>query len=258
VRHGGIFNGLSALGTQGVGEWTPPEMPCTVNSCANSVNDVRSYEFVKYLQGTLKANGFPNLNVDGMWGGCTKSAFEKASGQSVSKSAFESYLPIKCSKFSQYNSGCNYKSTCSSGADTYVPPVVPEYTQPIPEQVVPTVEPVKPTTTRFKMPGMTNIAATISKLVSPTALFGKPPPALPTVTGAQPLSPSQPSKPASQPYKPANVAVFFQNTGMVKSGLIPGVTNKQLMIGLVALAALTGVIVVATKKKKGPAAAGKE
>ncbi|MFH0983453.1 MAG: hypothetical protein V2A79_18195 [Planctomycetota bacterium] len=67
MNHGGIFGGPNALGTAGFGA---VGTSCTPDNTG----------LIKGIQQYLRTHGAPNLRVDGVWQGCTASAWNKVFG----------------------------------------------------------------------------------------------------------------------------------------------------------------------------------
>lgn len=111
----GIFKGKTTLGISGfaLGDAS------VARSCVFATGVYSAG--AKALQQELVNKGATKLHVDGLWGPCSESAFEKVTGVSLTKSSLESLFPISCSVWSKAIIG----KACSNGTDEITTPQAP-------------------------------------------------------------------------------------------------------------------------------------
>lgn len=130
MSHGGIFNGPTALGTVeqgifrnavGLGAVTQPCIFATAWPVGGG-------EAARAIQTEMKRRGANSLKVDGYWGNCSESVYQKLFGEPLSKTSIEKNFPITCSSFSK--SGVFVPSKCTNGTDRITAPIAPEVVPP--------------------------------------------------------------------------------------------------------------------------------
>lgn len=136
MNHGGIFNGPTALGIVEQGIFRNAvglgavSQPCTFATSW----PVGGGEAARAIQTEMKRRGAVNLKVDGYWGNCSESAYQKLFGEPLSKASIEKNFPIACSSFTK--SGTFTPSKCTNGTDQISAPITPEVV-PAPPAAVP-------------------------------------------------------------------------------------------------------------------------
>lgn len=126
MAHGGIFNGPTALGILEQGVFRNAvglgavSQPCTFATSW----PVGGGEAARAIQTEMKRRGAVNLKVDGYWGNCSESTYQKLFGEPLSKASIEKNFPITCSTFNK--AGVFSPSKCTNNTDMISAPPTPE------------------------------------------------------------------------------------------------------------------------------------
>jgi len=113
MSHGGIFGEPTALGIplSGFGALDVPKCDFSRYSAT---------EMAKTLQQALQNMGATSLKVDGVWGSCSESAYQKIMGTALTRESLEKMLGVTCGSFSK--TGSPSPSGCTNGTDAIKAP----------------------------------------------------------------------------------------------------------------------------------------
>lgn len=139
MNQGGIFSGPNALGTVEMGVFFRSNSSLAgLGAVSQACTFYSSYpigggEAARAIQTEMVRRGATGLKVDGYWGNCSESAYQKLFGSPLSKASIEKNFPITCSSFSK--AGSFSPSNCKNGTDA-ITAVAPS-TPPVVTEVVP-------------------------------------------------------------------------------------------------------------------------
>lgn len=81
----------------------------------------RPSEAARQIQELLRSKGATSLKADGLWGGCTESAFQKIFGEPLTQDSLQRLLGVTCKAFKKGQFGA-----CTNGSDVITEVIQPE------------------------------------------------------------------------------------------------------------------------------------
>jgi hypothetical protein len=122
MNHGGIFSGPTALGTVDRGIFRNPVGLGAVDQKCSFRRwwPLTGNEAARAIQTEMVRRGAKGLKVDGLWGNCSESAYQKLFKEPLTKESVLKNFNVNCTSFTK--DGGFAPSKCTNGTDAVTKP----------------------------------------------------------------------------------------------------------------------------------------